>query len=190
MKINRTWLILVPFMLISSRAAAQDGIFSDAQTLRLNQLAIAIQPIVYTESEELMLNFRGAYGLQSGLTIHGKVGILRDETYVGGHLEYRLAGEPRSPLSFALLAGVYSFGELGLKLSGVISKKLDPFSIYTGLSYEPLFAASTRNPFLLPAGLDIPLFGRNANVILEGDIGLNGDGEGYQAVHFGVNFYL
>lgn len=188
---NKTaiWPVVGLLVLLSTRVQAQDGIFSDAQTLRPQQLALGIQPIIYTESEDLMLNFRGAYGIQSGLTIHGKVGVFRDETYLGGHLEYRLAGEPQSPVSFALLGGVYSFGDVGLKVSGVISKRLEPFSIYTGLSYEPLFAGTTLNPILLPVGVDIPLFNRKANFVLEGDIAISDEGKGYQAVSFGVNFY-
>jgi len=189
---KKTGLLLVTVLLagITHQAHAQDGFFSDAQTLRSNQLALGVQPVIFTEIDDFLLNLRAAYGLQPGLTVHGKVGILADETYIGGHFEYRLAGEPQSSLSVALLGGVYSFGDLGLKISGVVSKRLEPFSIYTGISYEPLFAETTVNPVLLPVGVDIPLLTRKANFVLEGDIALGDDGELYQAVIFGINFYL
>lgn len=188
---KRTGLCLgFTLLLMSNNLKAQDGFFSDAQTLRSQQLALGVQPVIYTQSEDVMLNLRAGYGLQPGLTLHGKLGVFRDETYVGGHLEYRLAAEPQSDISFAILAGVYGFGEVGLKLSGVVSKRFDPFSIYTGLSYEPLFTDETLNPLMLPVGVDIPLVNEQANFILEADIAVSEDGETYQAVNFGINFYL
>lgn len=181
--------VLIALITLTIPAKAQDGFFSDAQTLQTGRLSLGIQPIIYTESEDLMLNFRTAYGVQPGLTIHGKIGAFRDETYFGGHLEYQIAGEPQNAISFALLGGVYSFGDAGLKLSGVISKQLDPFSLYSGVSYEPLFSDPAYEPVLIPVGVDIPL-GRGANFVMEADLVVNDEGDAYQSLHFGFNFYL
>lgn len=173
-------------------AKAQDGVFSDAQTLHQGQFALGVQPIIYTELDnELMLMIRGTYGLNPGLTIHGKLGVLRDETYVGAHLEYQLAGEPSDPVSFSLLGGVYAFGDLGLKLGGVVSKQVGQFSLYSGLLVEPLFTdPEAVTPLLLPIGVDIPIAGEAANFVLEADLAVNDDADFYQALHFGVNLYF
>jgi hypothetical protein len=176
-----------------SLTKAQDGVFSDAQTLGYEQFALSVQPIIYTEvgKDDFMLMLRGAYGVKSDLTLHGKIGVLRDETYFGGHLEYMLAGEPYDPLSFSLLAGVYSFGDVGLKFGGVLSKQVGSFSLYSGLMFEPLFTDPDElTPLLLPIGVDIPVSGGQANFVFEADLALNDDAEFYEALHFGFNIYF
>lgn len=170
---------------------AQDGFFSDAQTLQSGQFKLGIQPIIFTEGDNFMLMFRGAYGLDSDLSIAGKIGLFDDrDTYIGGHLKYQLAGEPTDPLSFSIIGGVYSFNDIGLKFSGILSKNLDALSLYSGLSYEPLFVDNnTLNAFMLPVGVDVP-FSNQSTITLEGDIAVNDDGNPYQAITFGMNFYF
>ena len=137
-----------------------------------------------------MLYLRGAYGANPGLSLHGKAGLLRDETYIGGHFKYLLSGEPSDPISFSLVGGVYAFGDLGLKMGGVLSKQLGQISLYSGLLFEPLFTEPDElTPLLIPVGFDIPI-GRNANFVLEADMAANDDADVYQALHFGFNFYL
>lgn len=170
---------------------AQDGFFSDAQTLDEGGFSLGVQPAIYTELDnELMLILRGAYGLKPGLTMHGKAGILRDETYIGGHLEYQLAGESIDPVSFSIIGGAYAFGDIGLKFGGVVSKDVGGLSLYSGLTFEPLFTEPEElTPLLIPIGVDIP-FQQKANFVLEADIAANDDAEAYQALHFGMNFYF
>lgn len=186
-------IAIAVFIIISySHLKAQDGVFSDARTLSHNKFSFGVQPVIYTEfnNDEFMLILRGAYGIQPGLSLHGKVGVLREQTYVGGHLEYMLAGEPSDPLSFSLLGGVYGFDDVGLKFGGVLSKQLGAFSLYSGISFEPLFTEPDElTPLLLPIGLDIPLAG-GTNLVFEADIALNNDAELYEALHFGANFYF
>lgn len=174
----------------STPAKAQDGIFSDAQLMSPKQVKLGIQPAIFTEPDEFMLIFRGAYGMQPKLSLHAKVGIFDNrETYFGGHIQYQVAAEPGQPVSFAVLGGIYSFGEVGLKLSGVLSKNLDSFSLYSGLSYEPLFSGNTIHPILIPIGVSIPA-APEIDFMMEGDIAINEDGKAYQAVTFGLNFYF
>lgn len=172
---------------------AQDGVFSDARTLESEQFTLSLQPIIYTQvgNDDFMLMMRGAYGITSDFTLHGKIGVLRDDTYFGGHLKYLLAREPYNPLSFSLLAGVYSFGDLGLKLGGVISKEVETFSLYSGLLFEPMFIdPDVVAPLLLPIGVEIPVSDGQANFIFEVDLSLNDDSEFYEALHFGINLYF
>ncbi|HKK47093.1 MAG TPA: hypothetical protein VJ964_16315 [Balneolaceae bacterium] len=176
---------------IFNTSRAQDGFFSDARTLQSGQFKLGIQPIVFTESDNFMLMFRGAYGLQSDLSIAGKIGLFDDrDTYIGGHFKYQLAGEPTDPLSFSVIGGVYSFTDIGLKFSGILSKNLNALSLYSGLSYEPLFGSNnTLNAFMLPVGVEVP-FATQSSITLEGDIAVNDDGLPYQAITFGMNFYF
>jgi hypothetical protein len=171
-------------------ANAQDGFYTDAQTLVNGGGLLGIQPVYFTESEEAMLMFRGAYGLNSTVTLHGKLGVLEDETYGGGHLEIGLASEPSSSLSLALLTGVHIWDEPGLKAALKVSKRWDQISLFSGLSYEPIFYDNnTLNPLLVPVGIDVHLNG-SANLVLEADIAGNDDGEFLQAITGGVYFYL
>lgn len=187
-------IIVYTFLCIAgfNSTQAQDGFFSDAQTLRQGAFSLGVQPAIYTELDnELMLFLRGAYGLNPGLSLHGKLGLLRNETYIGGHLEYQLAGESTDPFSFSILGGAYSFGDIGLKLGGIISKRAGQVSLYSGLTFEPLFTDPNElTPLLIPIGVDIPLGNPKANFVLEADIAVNDDAEIYQALHFGLNFYL
>lgn len=172
-------------------AYAQDGAFSDATTLRNGRASLGIQTAIYTESgNEAMLIFRGAYGVRPGLSFHGKVGLLHNETYLGGHLEYGLAGEPADPVSLSMLAGIYAFWDPGLKVGGVLSKQLGQFSLFTGLTFEPLFTdPETQTPLLVPIGMEIPV-GSSAHLVLEADVAANDDADRYQAIHMGFNFYF
>lgn len=188
-------VVLLMFIICGSfsQLRAQDGVFSDARTLGHRQLSLGIQPVIYTElnNDKFMLILRGAYGLQPGISFHAKMGVLRNETYYGGHLEYSLAGEPYNPISLSLIGGAYSFGDMGLKLGGVLSKRIGQFSLYSGLMFEPLFTdPEPRTPLLLPLGIDIPVSGSHSNFVFEVNLALNDDAEIYEALHFGFNFYF
>lgn len=171
-------------------ANAQDGFFTDGQTLIKGSGTLGIQPVYLTESEEGMLMFRGAYGLNSKVSLHGKLGVLNDETYGGGHLEIGLASEPTSSVSLALLAGAHVWHEPGLKTSLVMSKRWDHVRLFSGLSYEPIFYDNnTLYPLLVPVGIDVHLNG-SANLVFEADFAGNDDGEVLQAITGGIYFYL
>lgn len=169
---------------------AQDGVFSDARTLSNQQVSLSPGTAIYTDlNNEVMLLLRGGYGLQPDLTFQGKVGVFLQEVYIGGHLKYLLAGEPGNAVTFSIIGGAYSFGDIGLKLGGIVSKNAGALSVYSGLLYEPLFENPIRNAFMIPLGVDIPL-SENATFIFEADLALTSDGQPYQALHTGFNFYL
>lgn len=179
-------------MLGSTQVQAQDGYFSNARTLEKGTFTVGIQPVILTEQDDFMMMFRGSYGLAHRITGHLKVGALGDETYVGSHLEANLLSEPESNLSLALLAGVYSYGETGLKLGMNVSHNFDPISLYTGISYEPLFLDNdeTFDILLLPLGLDYHVEDAPIDLMLEANVPLNDEGEYLQAVTFGARIYL
>lgn len=173
-------------------AKAQDGYFSNAKALEKGTFAIGLQPVALTEQEDFMMIVRGSYGLMDRMTGHFKIGALDDELYAGAHLETNIATEPTSAISIALLTGVYTYGDPGLKLGLNLSKDFDPMSIYTGFNYQPLFVNSdfTVDAFLLPVGLDYHVRNAPVDIMLEADIPLNNDAEYLEAITFGARFYL
>jgi len=162
----------------ASNVRAQDGFFSNAQTFQEGTLAIGLQPVMLTAQDDFMFIGRASYGLTNGLTSHFKVGFQGDQTYVGAHFEGNLASEPQSGLSVALLGGVYSYEDVGLKAGLNISKNFHPVSIYTGLNYQPLFVSNdTIHSWLVPVGMDVHVKRGTLDLMLE-------------AVTFGARIYL
>ncbi len=182
---------MLTLMGITPDAHAQDGFFSNAQTLEKGTFAIGIQPVILTAQDDEMLIGRISYGISHGLTTHLKAGFLGDEDYIGAHFESNLATEPASEISVALLAGAYSYGDAGLKLGLNISKDFHPVSLYTGLNYNAHFAdPETINAFLIPVGLDLHLKPGTLDLMVEGDIPVNDEAEFLEAITFGARIYL
>ena len=170
---------------------AQDGFFSNAQTLERGTFAIGLQPVILTEQEDFLMLFRGAYGLSRGLTAHFKIGAFQEDVYLGGHIEYNLSSEPNSPISASVLAGVYNQIDTGLKFGLNLSHDFHPVSLYGGLNYQPLFLNEvTLNSFLLPVGLDYHIPNAPLDLMAEANIPLNDDAEYLEAITFGARIYL
>lgn len=190
-KYSTTIALLLLILSGPQLSQAQDGFFSNAQTLEKGTFAVGLQPVVLTGQDEFMFMGRTSYGLTHGVTGHIKVGIQDNETYIGANLESSLASEPNSGLSVALLGGVYSYGDVGLKVGMNISKNFHPVSIYSGINYQPLFAENqTVNALLIPVGLDFHIKEGTLDLMLEGDIPVNDDAEYLEALTFGARIYL
>ncbi|SMO45872.1 hypothetical protein [Gracilimonas mengyeensis] len=170
---------------------AQDGFFSNAKTLEQGTFAVGIQPVMLTAQDDFMFITRGAYGFSNDLTGHAKLGFMDDEIYFGGHFEANVASEPTSSLSVALLGGIYTYGDLGLKTGVNISKDIHPVSLYTGFNYQPLFTDNvTYHALLVPVGIDIHLNDAPVDLMLEGNIPVNDEAEYLEALTFGARIYL
>ncbi len=184
--------VILCLLFTAKTTTAQDGFFSNAQTLQEGTFAIGLQPVALTEQNDFMMIFRGAYGLAPSLTGHLKIGAFDEELYAGAHFEYNLVSEPQSDLSVALLAGAYQYDEPGLKFGMNISHDFHPVSLYSGLNYQPLFITEdfTLNSFLLPVGLDYHMQNAPVDLMLEADIPLNDDAEYLEAVTFGARIYI
>jgi len=185
-------LSLVLLTIISTKTAtAQDGFFSNARTLEKGTFAIGLQPVILTSQGDMLFMGRASYGLSHGLTGHLKIGQQDDQTYIGAHFENNLASEPRSVFSVALLGGIYSYDDIGLKAGLNISKNFHPLSLYAGFNYQPLFASNrTINAFLVPVGLDLHVKRGTLDLVVEGDIPVNDEAEYLEAITFGARIYL
>lgn len=168
---------------------AQDGVFTDARTLTDKRFSLGFQGAVYPAlNNDSMFYLRGGYGLQPNLSFYGKLGILRNQTYVGGHLTYQLSREPFDAVSVALIGGAFAINDVGLKLGATASRDMGVFNLYTGLLYEPIFRSRT-NPLLVPLGMSIPL-SKVASFVFEVDFALNRYADNYQALHTGLTIYF
>jgi hypothetical protein len=177
-------------LLGSASVRAQDGFFGDAQAIEYNRFAVGIQPIVYTEpGSEFMMMFRAGYGIQPELSFEAKVGVFREEFYIGGHMKYRVLSELEYPVTIAVIGGAYRFEDIGFKFSGEISRNFGEFSLYSGLTIEPIFTVPAQVPVLIPAGVEIPV-SQQTDFIFEADLAVNEVATDYQALHFGLSFRL
>lgn len=174
---------------ITNTTNAQDGFFSNAKTLEKGTGSIGLQPVFLTNQDDFMFILRGAYGIQSGVTGHLKLGLFDEETYFGGHFETALNQNSESNVDVAALAGLYSYGDLGLKLGLNLSTDFDPVSIYAGLNYQPLFANETIHSILVPIGFDLHL-NNGVDLMLEGNIPANNDADYLESITFGARIYL
>ncbi len=168
---------------------AQDGFFSNAKTLTKGTGAIGLQPVFLTNQDDMMFVVRGAYGIQHGLTGHLKLGVFDNEMYFGGHLETGINRNSDSDVDVAVLTGLYSYGDLGLKLGLNLSTDFEPVSIYSGVNYQPLFANETIHSVLIPIGFDIHLE-NGIDLMLEGNIPVNNDANYLESITFGTRIYL
>lgn len=186
-------IVLLVFLTlnVTNSAHAQDGFFSNARTFEQGTFAIGLQPVVLTSQDDMLFMGRASYGLSPGLTGHINVGKQDNRTYIGAHFESSLASEPQSVFSVALLGGVYSYDDIGLKAGLNISKNFHPLSLYAGFNYQPLFTPNrTINALLVPVGLDIHVKRGTLDLVVEGDIPVNDEAEYLEAITFGARIYL
>jgi len=181
--------VIFTTVFITNTANAQDGFFSNAKTLEKGTGSIGLQPVFLTNQDDFMFILRGAYGIQSGVTGHLKLGLFEDETYFGGHFETSLNQNSDSNVNVAALLGLYSYGDLGLKAGLNLSTDFDPVSIYTGVNYQPLFASETIHAVLVPIGFDVHL-DNGVDLMLEGNIPANNDADYLESITFGARIYL
>jgi hypothetical protein len=174
---------------ITNTVKAQDGFFSNAKTLQKGVGSIGLQPVFLTNQDDFMFIVRGGYGITNAVTGHLKLGLFEDETYFGGHFETALNRNSDSSIDVAALAGLHSYGDLGLKLGLNLSTDLEPVSIYSGINYQPLFADETINAVLVPIGFDLHL-DNGVDLMLEGNIPANDDADYLESITFGARVYL
>jgi len=182
--------VLFTTVFITNTVKAQDGFFSNAKTLQKGVGSIGLQPVFLTNQDDFMFIVRGGYGITNAVTGHLKLGLFEDETYFGGHFETALNRNSDSSIDVAALAGLHSYGDLGLKLGLNLSTDLEPVSIYSGINYQPLFIEdNTNHAILVPIGFDVHLE-NGFDIMLEGNIPANSDANDLEAITFGTRFYF
>lgn len=169
---------------------AQDGVFSNGNSLDKSKIAASVQPVFLTEADDFMMFFRGRYGLSAYRDLSVKLGMLGNSVFIGGHLEEPHLKSDDYPIMTYFQYGIQYWKDLGLKASYNIRYQVNEFNIYTGLMYQPFFGGSSSHPFLIPLGVSYQPSEIDGLFFLELNGGLNSDATALQNVQFGVRLNL
>lgn len=181
---NKLLVVLVLFVV---NVALSAQVFGTAQTLSKGKLNFGILPTIIDNNghSDLILFFQGGYGLVSGTDFGLKLGVLGDETYFGGDVEFAL----RKNISLA--GGFHLYGDFGADFTGLYTFPLtNSARLSSGFDMDIVFANSkTVVPFWLPINLEIDLK-KNLTFIFEAEIDTKLFDESYNTISGGVQFYF
>ena len=176
-------ILVIAFALVTTSFSLYSQVFNTASTLNPGKFNIGIEPLIYAEGDnEFYLFLNGGVGLVKGTDLNLRLGVLGNETYIGGDVEFNLAK------FFSISGGAHNFGVFGLDGTGLFTFPLGPAKIYTGLDADIDFPESgTIMPLWIPVGIEFFLKKKMA-FIFEAEIAATDD-----ATHIiggGLNFYF
>lgn len=143
-------LILLLFLIAHSSAQ----IFTTSSTLKNGQFSVGFEPGIYVNgSTDFNLFLHGGAGITSGVDLGLKLGIMGDNIYLGGDVEFAISDR------ISIAAGAHSFGNFGLDFTGLYTLPLGTSAnLYTGLDAEINFTENNLQiPLWIPLGLEIPI---------------------------------
>lgn len=149
---KKLFLVLGICILISGHATAQ--VFNTSSTLKKGTFSAGFEPGVYINGDtDFNLFLYGGAGLGRNMDFGLKLGVLGNEVYFGGDVEFSLSR------NFSLSAGAHSYGNFGLDFTGLLTLPLgNSVNLYTGLDADIVFAEpDVVLPLWIPVGLEIPL---------------------------------
>jgi hypothetical protein len=175
-------LLIIPLIFISLGLSAQ--IFNTSSTLKRGKFSAGFEPGIYAgNGSDFTLFLHGGIGITSGTDLGIKIGVLNNDTYVGGDVEFSLGR------IFSLSAGAHSWGNFGLDATGLFTFPIKGgVGLFTGLDMDIVFEEdNTEIPLWIPIGVDIKMRS-NMSFIFEAEINITDYGQ-----HFlggGLNFYF
>jgi hypothetical protein len=177
---KKSILLLLAAMAITEVLNAQ--VFNTSSTLKKGQFSAGFEPGIYINGDnDFNLFLYGGAGLTNSIDFGIKLGVLGNNIYFGGDVEFGLGK------IFSFSAGAHSWGNFGLDAMGLATFHIgNSIGIYTGLDLDIEFIeGDTYLPLMLPIGLEIPLK-KNILFIFESEIGLSDTG--YNFLGGGLNF--
>lgn len=189
-KFYRSLMLLLLALCFNSLLTAQDGVFSNGNSLGKSKIAASVQPVFLTEADDFMMFFRGRYGLSTYRDLSVKLGMLGNNAFIGAHLEEPHLKSDEYPIMTFFQYGIQYWNDLGLKASYNIRYQVKEFNVYTGLLYQPFFGDSSAHAFLIPLGVSYQPDEIDGLFFLELNGGLNSDATNLQNVQFGVRLNL
>ena len=156
-------------------------VFNTSSTLRPGNFRLGIEPGLYVNGLDFNLFLHGGIGITHNVDFALKLGLMGDQVYVGGDVEFQLQKW------FSLAAGAHVHNHFGLDAMGILTFPLTgTVNLYTGLDADIDFPDSgIQVPVWIPLGLEIEMK-RNLRFLFESEINVTS-----QNRHFiggGVNF--
>ena len=158
-------------------------VFNTSGTLKKGTFSAGFEPGVYVDPSDFNLFLHGGAGLTSNIDLGVKLGVLGDETYFGGDVEFGVGK------IFSLSAGAHSYFDFGLDFTGLFTFPIGGVAdLYTGLDVDVAFAENdTYFPIWIPIGLEIPLK-KDILFLFEAEINVNDEYYGRHWFGGGLNF--
>lgn len=165
-------LLFFSLLLIAITANAQ--IFNTSSTLNPKTFSLGVEPGFYINgSSEFGLFLHGGIGITKSADFALKIGILGDENYIGGDVEFAMGKR------FSLAVGAHTFYDFGLDGTALFTFPLTKgASIFTGLDTDIIFADDLIVPLWLPVGLQIGVK-KGTYFIFESEINLTDNSYNY-----------
>ena len=167
-------LFVLIFVLGLSTIFVQAQVFNTSSTLKRGQFSVGIEPGLYINgSSDFNLFLHGGVGITHNTDFGLKLGVLGNETYIGGDVEFALAK------IFSLSVGAHSWGDFGLDGTGLLT-----FPLTSGVK---IYTNEVQVPLWIPVGLQIGM-NKNMAFIFESEINVTDVGS-----HFlggGLSFFF
>ena len=162
--------------------AVSGQVFNTSATLKPGRFNLGIEPSVYVGgATDFNLFLHGGVGIVHGIDFAMKLGLMGDQVYVGGDVEFSLTKR----ISFA--AGAHNYNDFGLDFTGLFTFPLgSSASIFGGLDADLNFPGDNIDvPLWIPLGLEIPMK-KNILFIFETEINVTNHNRHF--IGGGVNF--
>jgi hypothetical protein len=146
--------IFVSMVVLSFITTLDAQVFNTSSTLRPGQFSAGFEPGIYISGgNDFNLFLHGGVGIVHSVDFGVKLGIMGDNVYIGGDMEFALGKH------FSLSAGAHSWGDLGLDATGLFTFPIASAArLYTGLDADVILAeGNTQLPMWVPIGLEIPI---------------------------------
>ena len=144
-------LLLLPLATVTGLFAQ---VFNTSSTLNFGQFSAGIEPALYINGgNDFNLFLHAGAGITSDIDFGVKLGIMGDNVYIGGDIEFSLNRY------FSVAGGAHVYGDFGLDATGLVTLPIGSAAdIYSGLDLDVDFTDSgPRVPLWIPLGIEIPI---------------------------------
>jgi hypothetical protein len=147
-------ITLLLAVLVTTVTGIYAQVFNTSSTLHLGQFSTGIEPTLYINGgNDFNLFLHAGAGITSDIDFGVKLGIMGDNVYIGGDVEFSLNRY------FSLAGGAHAYGDFGLDGTGLVTLPLGSAAdIYSGLDMDIDFAGGEiQLPLWIPLGIEIPI---------------------------------
>lgn len=175
-------IFFVTLLVASLSSFAQ--VFNTGQTLKPKTFSVGFEPAVLINgNSDFIMFIHGGVGLKKGIDFGLSVGVLGNENYFGGNVEFAIGK------MVSIAAGAHNFGNFGLDGTLNVTFPLAKgVRLSSGLDLDVNFPENdTKFLLWLPIGIEVGLR-KNMSFIFEAELGLTDPA--YNLIGGGLNFYF